>query len=499
MGSAFVLHPARGSPRLALNFGVLQREVYQIEFVTKELLTSYSSLCKFARNGERVAECFAPFQCSEFDAEPGIATREADLTMKSEDRKRSTRSKIVVALAGLIGTSMMLAGCSTSDSSSADPSIAENDSSIAEMDPVTLSMHVAVAPTHPQGVALQKLADDVAEKTEGKVTIEPYFSSSLLTSAEDLQGIGGGVADMGQVFATFHPEALPTLSWFTSMQSLRSSSTPHGFLQATAALQRMWTKSEPIAAEAEANNVVYLGGSSSATSIGLLCTKPIETPEDAKGVLVRTSGPVWTEEVKSMGFTPTVLSTSEMYEGLQRGVVDCDWSSPVAMASFSLWEVAKYYHPVAGSGSSSTTFAINKDTWSSLPGEVQEIIQAAANAYSLNAPEGAIAAYQAFAEQLDENGVTVVDPRPLNELLIAHQERVIEEELVRTAPAGVTDPEAFIEEWYSALEWGMEIAVDNVGSEPLESQSPDKIIEGYLQGIEQVDMPAFVAAVQEGL
>lgn len=407
---------------------------------------------------------------------------------------RSRRQKVVAALVAVVGSSLLLTSCTSPSGGSP-----EESSAIADMEPVTLSLHLANNADHPQAVALQKLADEVSEKTDGKVTIELYLSNSLLTAPDDLPGIAGGVADMGQVFASYHTEALPTISWLASMQSLRSGVNPHGFLQASAALQRTFSMSEAIAEEAEAQNVVILGTSSSATDIGLLCTKPISTPEEAKGVNVRMGGgTVWTEEIKSMGFTPVVLGTSELYEGLQRGVVDCEWANPLTMASFKLWEVAKYYIPVAGSGTSSTLLAMNKDTYESLPAEVQAIIKAAAEVYSLESPVGGLEGYRGFAEQAEANGVTTIDPTALNEPLREHQARVLKE-LPNSAPASITDPEAFIQDWRDSLKWGMEIAVENVGSEPIENPSASEILESYIPGPDMVDMSKFIEAVRNGL
>lgn len=365
--------------------------------------------------------------------------------------------------------------------------------SIDEMDKVTLSFHTAAPPEHPNGVAAKAFVEEISKETDGKIAIEVHYSNSLLPDSEDLSGIGTGVADMGVVFATRHPEELPVVNWLTSMQSLRSGSTPHGFLQSSAALQKIWTTSEPVQQEANDHNLVLLGGAAG-PNVGLLCNKPIDSPAEAKGVRVRVGGPVWSDEAEAMGFTPVSMPTSETYEALQREVIDCEMAHPSTIIAFGYWDVAKYYHPVAGSGSASTLTAVNRDTWESLPSDAQDVLRTATDNYIGRVLEGGFAAFKTFAEKSDGEVVTIVDPRPLNEALYAHQDAYIENDVIASAPSSVPDPEAFVAEWRSALDWGMGLAVDNVGTEPQdEALSPEEVRASYLTGGDVVDMPKFLS------
>ena len=51
--------------------------------------------------------------------------------------------------------------------------------------------------------------------------------------------------------------------------------------------------------------------------------KPIRTPEDLKGLRVRTPpAPIWQESIRSLGATPVALAFGEMYPALQSKVMD---------------------------------------------------------------------------------------------------------------------------------------------------------------------------------
>ncbi|QIX53856.1 TRAP transporter substrate-binding protein DctP [Rhodococcus sp. DMU1] len=398
------------------------------------------------------------------------------------------RYKAVRGAVGLAALALTLSACAGAGGGS-------TATSLEEMEPTTLSLHTAVPVGSPDGKALTAFAEDVAEQTGGKVEIENYFSGSLVAGDQDLQAFKAGVADMGMLLSSYHPQDLPVANWFGQMQSLRSDSTPHGFLQARASLARMWSTSDALNQEIEAHNLVALGAPTVGTNFGLLCTKPVTSPEEAKGVSVRTGGPTWSNEAAAMGFTPVSMSILEAYDAMQRGVIQCVMGSATTQMAYGFWDIAKYWHSVSTSGTAATVLVVNANTWRSLPPDVQQIIQNAANTYSGRAMQNGLDDYRIFGEEAKERGVTFVDPRPLNKPLDEHQATVMGE-LASTAPATVTDPDRFIDDWRAALDWGMEVAVDNVGREPNESYAPDDILNGYLTGPDDFDLEAFTAAVR---
>ncbi len=51
--------------------------------------------------------------------------------------------------------------------------------------------------------------------------------------------------------------------------------------------------------------------------------KPVKTPEDLKGLRIRTPpAPIWQESVRALGATPVAMAFGEMYPGLQQRVID---------------------------------------------------------------------------------------------------------------------------------------------------------------------------------
>jgi tripartite ATP-independent transporter DctP family solute receptor len=122
---------------------------------------------------------------------------------------------------------------------------------------------------------------------------------------------------------------------------------------------------------------------------------PVKTPDDLKGVRVRTIGaPIWLESIRAMGATPTPMPWAEVYSALEQKVIDAVEAQLPAGHGSKLQEVTKYLtkthhiHLISGLITSAQWFA-------SLPAELQTALREE----SLKA--GDIASY-GTAAKLDE-------------------------------------------------------------------------------------------------
>lgn len=80
----------------------------------------------------------------------------------------------------------------------------------------------------------------------------------------------------------------------------------------------------------------YTGGRNFVTK------KPVLTPDDLKGLRIRTPGaPVWQESIRALGATPVALPWIETYPALQQGVIDGAEAQHPATYGAKLYEVAK--------------------------------------------------------------------------------------------------------------------------------------------------------------
>lgn len=129
-------------------------------------------------------------------------------------------------------------------------------------------------------------------------------------------------------------------------------------------------------------NTVYFPTSISGMESGIRTNTPINSLEDFKGKKIRMAGLIQSQLAQAVGATPVTLATTEIYEALQRGVVDgAEYSSPAADEMLKINEVTKYWLTPGWHQTSSVYGSmINKDAWNSLPEDLKIIVEEASRA-----------------------------------------------------------------------------------------------------------------------
>ncbi len=217
--------------------------------------------------------------------------------------------------------------------------------------------------------SMEKFAADVEEKTEGHVTVYVHGNSQLGKEKEmfeqvvsgDLQGMRGGQFDSSSRLLMF------TLPFLAQTRD-----------QVTALLNSDLAKQ--VSAEV---------GTETGTAIINLCdaggwhqfsnnVHAIAKPDDLRGLTMCTSGiPTTDKTMIALGAATFPLSGSEVYTGLQMGVVDGLEKPWVSVEAMGLYEIQEYFtevnyqfHP--------DPFYVNAEWWNSLPQGYRDIISACA-------------------------------------------------------------------------------------------------------------------------
>jgi TRAP-type C4-dicarboxylate transport system substrate-binding protein len=360
-----------------------------------------------------------------------------------ELRKTAVRGAAV--LLALVATA-----CADRERSSGDARSAEG--SLADMEPLTLKYNDSIGPTTGAAEATRAFFDEVEEQSDGKITFEEYFASSLLVSTEALDGVGSGVADISQVTVQAYPDRLPVSHWLSRAAAYLDPGFPATGVQGIMGGATFALANDELQQEyADANIVVLRSGSSNFGNA--ICSEPIETLADAKGKRIRVAGEPAASEATAIGMEPVTTSASEMFEALQRGAVDCVTASDggEAYQAVGLTDIAKYYVPIRFSPTTFNTIAINRDVWESMPADAQKIVREAWATYESERLAATMKGFGSFMTHADEKGIQFTDPVEVNAALAAYQEQAVAD-LVDEAPAAVTDPEALLAAYEAVLD-----------------------------------------------
>lgn len=101
------------------------------------------------------------------------------------------------------------------------------------------------------------------------------------------------------------------------------------------------------------------------------CKGVLNGLDDFKGKKIRVFSPALGSLVEAFGATPVTLPFSEVYQGLQRGIVDCAISASLSGNTAKWFEVTDHLYPLAVSWGMQG-HAANLDFWNGLPKAQQE-------------------------------------------------------------------------------------------------------------------------------
>ena len=122
-------------------------------------------------------------------------------------------------------------------------------------------------------------------------------------------------------------------------------------------------------------------------------TKPIENPDDLKGMKIRVmESNMATNMVKSFGGSPTPVSYGELYTALQQGIVDGAENNPPSLYTSRHYEVCKFYS-INEHLAIPDMIIISTKVWNKLSDQEKEWIQAAAD-------ESAVYQYKIWEESV---------------------------------------------------------------------------------------------------
>ena len=240
-------------------------------------------------------------------------------------------------------------------------------------DAIVLKIGVSTADTDPRNIAANDFAKEIEEKTNGAVKAEVYPSGQLGGDGQLVESlaVNDGTVDIVITDAS---------NFGTIVPDMNISGLPFLFADFDAAFAFMDGEIEA-AAEAELlelTDVHVLAHYSNGFRCVTNSKGPVETPDDMKGMLIRTpENQVIMATMSALGANPQPLAFSELYQALQQKTYDAQENPIPIIYNNKLYEVQEFLS-VTNHIYSGLCFAISGSAWDSLTAEQQEIVTAAA-------------------------------------------------------------------------------------------------------------------------
>jgi C4-dicarboxylate-binding protein DctP len=234
-----------------------------------------------------------------------------------------------------------------------------------------------VTPDTPKGKGSEKFKELAEKYTNGKVKVEVYPNSQLYKDKEEVDALQLGAVQM----------LAPSLAKFGPLGVREFEVFDLPFILPSKAALRKVTEGplgKSLFKKLESKGIVGLGYWDNGFKV-MSANKPLRMPEDFRGLKMRIqSSKVLEAQMRALGAIPQVMAFSEVYQGLQTGVVDGSENTPSNMYTQKHHEVQKYI-TLSDHGYIGYAVIANKKFWDGLPADVRgqlEKAMAEATAYA---------------------------------------------------------------------------------------------------------------------
>ena len=253
---------------------------------------------------------------------------------------------------------------------------------LADMEPITLNFGgLTTGPGEPNTDAFVDYGALVEEWSGGKISFEFDYAGARVPLDGMADGLSQGRVDMGTYIPSYQPDEWPTSNIVTSMSHFGHNNPVSGSLATFAAQSEFGQTWAPLQEEAGDHAIVAMYPLYSAGfDIKMQCVgdEPRETLEDLRGTQVRVVDQAHLRVAQSLGMTPVSLTTNELFQGLQRGVVDCAVNSVSSHLSAGYYEVTDSWTFGVGQGAdwgeTPQGWGVSQRRWNELPLAAQQLL-----------------------------------------------------------------------------------------------------------------------------
>ncbi|HXH13692.1 MAG TPA: C4-dicarboxylate TRAP transporter substrate-binding protein [Alphaproteobacteria bacterium] len=237
-----------------------------------------------------------------------------------------------------------------------------------DIKPMTLKVAEQLPPTGFASEMRKWWMDEITARTGGKVKFQVFWSQSLLKGQDMASGLTAGIAQIANVASTYDPAR--TALWMTLDMPYNAKDYWCGI-----SASRLVSEEEPhLRASFEKLGFMPLLGYSSG-QFHFLSKTPLLKLADLQGRRIRSYGGArvkWMEELK---IAPVFMNYGDIYEAVERGVVDGAEATIYLTEAFKHYEIAKHLTKLDSGFVVAASLSINLKVWNSFPASLQQVFR----------------------------------------------------------------------------------------------------------------------------
>lgn len=292
-------------------------------------------------------------------------------------------TRIPRVIASTAAAVMVLGSCATTTEASAggpgidyDTPIEDYQRAFEDIEP----LHLYAQTPGPQGSfvsdKMEIYYNAVTEWSGGKITFDIFYANAIAGATEIDDALGDGRTDIDGFAPASQPAEYPAVNTLINASFLGDMSPVAGILQSHAWLLEASYATDDVTQEFADNDMHLLMPSYNGGGMALLCAEPARTLDQLRGRQIAAAGRTQGAQIAGLGAVPVSASYAELYESLQRGVVDCTATSiqNAVLGGYLGITPEVVIDPDAGFSLTFGSVALNQNRWERLPLLVQQLL-----------------------------------------------------------------------------------------------------------------------------
>lgn len=245
----------------------------------------------------------------------------------------------------------------------------------------------------------KQFADDVAEATDGELTITVHSGGSLVSHGEIKPSVRRGTIDAGEIF----------LSVLSNEDPIFEVDTLPGVAGSYDDAYALWEATKPMITELFAEEGLMPLYAVAWPAQGIYTAEPLTDPEQFEGLRVRAPNINTQRFIENLGGSPTETEESDIPTAFSTGRVDAMITSSSTGNAMAAWDYVSHYTD-ANLWLPKNIVFISQRSFDGLDDATQEALMEAAERAEARGWEMSREDNQASLAALQENGITVSEP-----------------------------------------------------------------------------------------
>jgi TRAP-type C4-dicarboxylate transport system substrate-binding protein len=294
---------------------------------------------------------------------------------------------------------------------------------------------------------VKNVSERVSNETDYEINWVKNYGGSVITLGNELQGIQDGLVDVGSIILVFEASRMPLATMAYSMPF--ASSDPLIVADVLKVMQDEYPEFTTVYEEKFNQHFLGMGVSD---PYGFFSTKEVRSLDDVAGIRVGAAG-INLTWIEGSGAVGVQTSLNDTYQNLQTNVVQATIQPTHSCVNLQVPEVAPYYLDANFNAIGPfNAITVNKQSWDSLPEEVQIIMSEVGEGYLDFEANYINTIHEQDLKAINEAGGTVIAlPREEQEKWAASLPDVVNDLVKRLNATGLNGSE-IVERYYQLLE-----------------------------------------------